>query len=592
MNNELMESRSMDTYRFMDSSLDTLVKNLLGIKKEMYCSKCQSRKEISNHQLLPIDENDKIKLIAKCKNCHNQLSDYVDHSKFETTQKRFNKQDWHLVLQKGVYPYEWVDSYKKMFVSYLPDFKYWYSNLNGKEISISEYLFAKKVYKHFKFEKFIDYHNLYLKIDTVLLQDVWINFRRMCFKNYRLDPVYYISAPHLADSASLKITGQNLGLITEQKLYEIYEFGIRGGQSMIPHRYALANNYCYFYDEKLGKTVKPSKEAAERKGIYNSKKHLSYIMYLDCNNLYGKALSEPLPIGGFKYKNGNDFNIEKILKSKYDGKHGYTFIVDLEIPKELHKKFKDYPLLPEHYKPNLEELSFYQKELISMKIGKNPTDTKLISTLKPKENYTSIIDYRMLQECIKQGVILKKIKKVISFKQKAWLKPYIDLNTKLRQAATNEFVYGKQMENVRNRCQVSLFNKYEQFERCKEFESRDVIDKENVLVYKKKSKIKLNKPMYGGFVVLELSKLIMIEFYYNYLKPKFGKNIKLLMTDTDSFLVYIKTEDAYQDVKNDIEWFDTSDYKMDWMPQKNKKVPRLFKNELLGIPIREYAGLR
>jgi hypothetical protein len=79
-----------------------------------------------------------------------------------------------------------------------------------------------------------------LKIDTVLLQDVWINFRRMCFKNYRLDPVYYISAPHLADPASLKITGQKLGLITEQKLYEIYEFGIRGGQSMIPHRYALA----------------------------------------------------------------------------------------------------------------------------------------------------------------------------------------------------------------------------------------------------------------------------------------------------------------------------------------------------------------
>jgi hypothetical protein len=84
----------------------------------------------------------------------------------------------------------------------------------------------------------------------------------------------------------------------------------------------------------------------------------------------------------------------------------------------------------------------------------------------------------------------------------------------------------------------------------------------------------------------------MIEFYYNYLKPKFGKNIKLLMTDTDSFLVYIKTEDAYQDVKNDIEWFDTSDYKMDWMPQKNKKVPGLFKDEFLGIPIREYAGLR
>jgi hypothetical protein len=76
----------------------------------------------------------------------------------------------------------------------------------------------------------------------------------------------------------------------------------------------------------LGKTVKLSKEEAERKGIYNSKKQLSYIMYLNCNNLYGKALSEPLPIGGFKYKNENDSNIEKILKLKYDGKHGYTYI--------------------------------------------------------------------------------------------------------------------------------------------------------------------------------------------------------------------------------------------------------------------------
>lgn len=123
MNNELMELRFIDTYRFMDSSLDTLVKKLLGIKNEMYCSKCQSRKEISNHQLLPIDENDKIKLIAKCKNCHYQLSDYVDYSKFETIQKIFNKQDWDLVLQKGVYPYEWADSYKKHVCKLLTRFQ-------------------------------------------------------------------------------------------------------------------------------------------------------------------------------------------------------------------------------------------------------------------------------------------------------------------------------------------------------------------------------------------------------------------------------------------------------------------------------------
>ncbi|XP_029675597.1 uncharacterized protein LOC115243062 [Formica exsecta] len=212
-------------------------------------------------------------------------------------------------------------------------------------------------------------------------------------------------------------------------MYETYEAGIRGGISMIPHRYALANN-CYFYDNKIGKTVKLSKEKAIEKGIYNSKKHVSYILYLDANNLYGYALSQPLPIGEFKYEDVNDFTLETIKNLPYYGEYGYTFLVDLDIPLELHDKFKNYPMLPEHYVPSYDELSEYQKEMISKGIGKIPTGAKLMCTLKSKNNY--LIDYRMLQECFNQGIILKDIKKVISFRQKAWLKPYIDLNTKLR----------------------------------------------------------------------------------------------------------------------------------------------------------------
>ena len=96
----------------------------------------------------------------------------------------------------------------------------------------------------------------------------------------------------------MKYTGQELELITDQENYELFEKGIRGGISNIPHRHALANN-CYFYDQKLGKSIKLSKEDAVKKGIWNSQKHISYILYLDCNNLYGWALSQPLPIGEF-----------------------------------------------------------------------------------------------------------------------------------------------------------------------------------------------------------------------------------------------------------------------------------------------------
>ncbi|XP_070169937.1 uncharacterized protein [Polyergus mexicanus] len=185
-----------------------------------------------------------------------------------------------------------------------------------------------------------------------------------CYKEYGLDPVYYISAPHFANDASLKYTEQTLELLSDREMYETYETGIRGGISMIPHRYALANN-CYFYDNKIGKTVKLSKEKAIEKGIYNSKKHVSYILYLDANNLYGYALSQPLPIGEFKYEGVNDFTLETIKSLPYDGEYGYSFLVDLDIPLELHDKFKNYPMLPEHYVPSYDELSEYQKEMIS-----------------------------------------------------------------------------------------------------------------------------------------------------------------------------------------------------------------------------------
>ncbi|KAK9693583.1 hypothetical protein QE152_g34104 [Popillia japonica] len=147
--------------------------------------------------------------------CNNKVTKPVDYSKFENVLKEFKKEDLHLVLQKGVYPYETVDSYEK-FSEQLPlEKKDWYTLLGDKNISDHDLNFAVKVYKHFNCKNFGEYHDLYLKLDTILLKDVFDNFRKTCYKNYKLDPVYSISAPNLGDAVSLKITGQKLELIQD-----------------------------------------------------------------------------------------------------------------------------------------------------------------------------------------------------------------------------------------------------------------------------------------------------------------------------------------------------------------------------------------
>lgn len=603
-----MEFRFIDTLNFIGTSLEKAVKNLAEVNN-CYCSGCKKVQEIKGGKFLPVNSEGLLKYEAKCKVCEKMLQKPIDYSKFENIVREFKKEDLHLVLQKGIYPYEWVDTYNK-FLQQLPENKEdWHSTLNNSDISENDLVFAKTVYQHFKCKNFGDYHDLYLKLDTILTKDIFDNFRKTCYKNYNLDPVYYVSAPQLADSAALKYTKQNLELLTDQETYELYEKGIKGGISMIPHRHAVANN-CYFYDEKIMKTVKLPEEEAEKKGIWDKEKNPSYIQYLDANNLYGWAMSKPLPIGGFmNYKlhgahtdmKPSDFTRDVILNLEDDDEFGYTFIADLEIPPELHNKFRDYPMLPEHYTPKYEELSDYQKSLIDRNIGNKPKYGKLVCNLYSKKDY--IIDFRMLKECLRQGITLISVTNYIRFNQKAWLKPYIDLNTKLRQEAKNDFekdfyklmnnsVYGKQMENVRKRCEVKLLTSFESFIKQDKYNTRTIINEKTILLHRQKKITKLNKPIYGGFAVLELSKLLMYRFYYNVLKEKYGDRIKLLGTDTDSLIIYIETEDVYKDLSANIEHYDTSEYKIEWIPQKNKKVPGLFKDEHLGIPIREFVGLR
>lgn len=144
-----------------------------------------------------------------------------------------------------------------------------------KVLSDNDLAFAKEVYRCFQCKNFGSYHDLYLKLDTILTKDVFNNFKETCYENNKLDTVYYISAPKLE-------------LLTHQEHYEIYEKGISNGIYNVFHKHTIANHF-YVYDEKIRRIIKLSKEKVEEKVICNSKKYTSYILYLDCNNLYGWA---------------------------------------------------------------------------------------------------------------------------------------------------------------------------------------------------------------------------------------------------------------------------------------------------------------
>ena len=232
---------------------------------------------------------------------------------------------FNLLTKKGVYPYEYMDSLEKLEETELPPKEAFYSRLNDENISDKDYAHAKKVWETFNMKTLRDYHELYNKVDVLLLADVFENFRDICIENYKLDPAHYFTAPGLAWDAALKVTEVNLELLSDVDMLLMVEKGIRGGISIISNRYGKANNK-YMGDK------------------FNFNKPSKYIQYLDANNLYGWAMSKPLPTHGFKWMKANELetweNYSCILE------------VDLEYPQSLHDLHSDYPLAPEQIEVN------------------------------------------------------------------------------------------------------------------------------------------------------------------------------------------------------------------------------------------------
>ena len=512
-----------------------------------------------------------------------RLSSNLSDNAFFYSKKAFpNDDQFRIIKRKGVYPYDYMDSFQRFSEKSLPAREDFYSILNDTNISESDYEHAKQVWSEFQIKDLGDYHDLYLRTDVLLLADVFESFRKTCLEYYRLDPCHYYSAPGLSWDALLRMTKINLDLISDLDQQLFIEKGMRGGISNITHRHAVANN----------KYMK----------CYNPEDESSYLMYLDANNLYGWAMSQSLPTKDFKWINSEDFILENY---KNNTKKGAILEVDLEYPEELHDLHNDYPLAPEKILITDNMLSKYCKDLKEKENISSGRVHKLVPNLKNKEKY--VLHYKNLQLYLSLGMKLKKVHRVLEFTQKPWMKPYIDFNTKKRTNAKNSFekdffklmnnsVFGKTMENLRKRSNIKLETDPDhllKLTRQPMYVSSKIFDENLVGVQMKKARLVLDKPSYVGFSILDLSKTLMYDFHYNYIRKKYPV-AKLLFTDTDSLFYHIKAEDLYSDLYKDKERFDNSDYpkSSEFFFAENKKVIGKFKDEAAGDPITEFVGLK
>ena len=279
--------------------------------------------------------------------------------------------------------------------------------------------------------------------------------------------------------------------------------------------------------------------------------------------------------------------------------------VDIEIPKELHDKFVDYPLAPKIKNIPEDTLSEYQKYLNDkLNIKYNAADKKLILDLLPKKNYK--VYYKNLEYYLKLGIKVTKVHRILTFDEKPFLKEYIDLNTELRKKSKNDLekdlfklmnnaIFGKSMENFFNRSNVKLINndpeKLLKLIKQPNFQNAYQISNRLAIVESKPIKTAFNKPIYMGLIKLETSKLRMYQFWYDHLKVKYGDKIELIYTDTDSFGIEVETDDIYKDMLEDKHLYDFSDYPKDHPNYSlTNKIYGIYKDDLNGKILTEFTA--
>src|SRR5882757_11065490 len=325
--------------KFKDKQIKVIPNNM---EKYMSFSVCTNYTDKDTNKTRMLHE---LKFIDSFQFMSTSLSKLVDNlntgeiTKFKYLLQEFGA-DSKLMTRKGVYPYSYMNDWKKFDIHVsklcMEDFR---NDLTGDDITIEDFSFFKSICKQFNIKTLGAYHDLYLKSDVLLLADVFENFRIMCKDYYGLDCAHYISAPGFAWDCLLKKSNIELDLIADVDQHLFIEEGLRGGISVITHRKSEANN--------------------KYMTSYNENKESTYITYLDCVNLYGCAMCEYLPYGGIKWlENPEKLDVRNVAK---DLEVCHFLEVDIEYPEDLHDLHNDYPYCPEQVIVKDDILSDYCK---------------------------------------------------------------------------------------------------------------------------------------------------------------------------------------------------------------------------------------
>ena len=509
----------------------------------------------------------------------------------KSLQRKYRNVSHEVLRRKGVFPYSYFKSLDTLKETALPSIVEFKNDLTGEECSVEEYQHAERAWQEFNCQTFSDYMEAYLRLDIHLLADVFEAFRQKCLDEDVLDPVHFVSLPHMTFLSAFKMTQEKIDLLNNIEMYSLFEQGIRGGLTFV-------NKHVIKYKET----------ASER----------TFPLYIDQNNLYGSALSKPLPHSNFKWvdEDGIKFfsDSNNILALDDNGDTGYLFNFDFVYPDSIKKATKDFPLAPVSDQMTEDMFSPFMKEYYKTLESQNQQNYKpcykLLLTQYDRHNY--VAHFSILKFYLSMGLRITKIHKIIQFTQKPFLKSYIDYNTQKRTQAKNSFekdyyklknnaLFGKTMEDVRKRMEYKLVTDVSQIEKIfssPRLHSHDIITEELTGFKMFKSKVTLCKPVYIGQAVLDHSKLEMYKLYYQTLKhcPLF-KSVELVGGDTDSFQLAITVEKS--NTLNDIfsqlrSKFDSSNYPTDHplYSLHNKAKLGCFKDECAGQPIQEMVLLR
>ena len=530
--------RFIDSYRFQSSSLDSLVKTVVDNSNKTLGD--LKKKIVDNDSILNIvtdigENNRTIKDLKKdysdkINELEEALLDCMSENNLKILKTGFPNK-WKCLTKKLAYPYEYynsIDDYKKLVKNL--EKKNFFSKLKTGYPDDEVLQRTMEIIKKFNIKNGEKLTEIYLKSDVLLVACVFEKFIRVSVNEFGINPLYCVSLLGFTWQCGLKYTGINLQTLQDKDMILLLENNIRGGIGSV-----MGDRYVKSDDNKK-------------------------ILYIDANNLYDHSMSQPLPYDEIKFD--NNVKLEDILNTPDDSDVGYFIEIDLKYPNKIRSNTKNFPFAPVNKKINPDNFNDYMKEI---KPDTYIQTSKLICDWSDMKNY--LIHYRMLKFYIRHGMIVDTVHEIVSFKQSKWLEKYINFNTQKRNEAVNDFekdfynllnnaFYGKTMENVRNRLKIK-FNKKDDY--------REIIKQQSKFTFNgihksyekcdrytfKQNEVLMDKPIYLGYTVLELSKLHMYETYYDKLQPYFRQEIiHLHYMDTDSFVLSVNTKDVIKDLKN------------------------------------------